>query len=454
MKWTEKKEVGIDVVRFLMYRQTRQKEIKPDFEAKAIYSLIDKKTSGDFAFKLLQLLLKNGGAKAQNRFALTLVGMFGDDRIVSPLEELAINAMNENCCATLGLHDSMESARALDRIMQAFRIKYPNVKNAAKESFDRIAGKMGMTTFELSDKMMPDFGFAGLNKKFKVGKEEYTAKIDKNMKLEYFDTDNKALKTLPKTVTEKLKNEFKEIGNQIREMVKQQKVNMENYLVIQRKWNKDDWEAFFLGNPLAFAFAQNFVWAAYDKNKIKQTFIINEDLSITDVKGKAVKLSEEKTGLVHPMDLTEAEKNEWKKYLSEKGIEPPFAQIERPVYTVADEDKGKTISYIFEDTSLNSATFKSRAEKLGWHRGSVVDAGEVSSYRKSYEDKQLEVFVKTEGMGVQLDFDSEVTLGEFYFIKQGSIVTGSYTYDEPRDEKDERSRENLPMFRKLFIRKR
>jgi hypothetical protein len=48
------------------------------------------------------------------------------------------------------------------------------------------------------------------------------------------------------------------------------------------------------------------------------------------------------------------------------------------------------------------------------------------------------VFVKTEGMGVQLDFDSQVTLGEFYFIKQGSIVTGSYTYDEPRDEKDER----------------
>jgi hypothetical protein len=35
------------------------------------------------------------------------------------------------------------------------------------------------------------------------------------------------------------------------------------------------------------------------------------------------------------------------------------------------------------------------------------------------------------------DFD-RVTLGEFYFIKQGSIVTGSYTYDEPRNENDER----------------
>jgi hypothetical protein len=338
----------------------------------------------------------------------------------------------------LGLYDSMESARALDKIMQAFRIKYPNVKNAAKESFDRIAWKMGMTTFELSDKMIPDFGFAGLSKKIKIGKEEYTAKIDKNMKLAFTDSENKVQKSLPKTATEKLKNEFKELGNQIRELVKQQKINMENYLVIQRKWNKEDWETFFLGNPLAFAFVQNFVWAVYEKNKIKITFCIDENLIITDVKGKAVKLSGEKIGLVHPMDLSEEENNEWKKYLSEKGIEPPFTQIERPVYTVAEDEKEKTISYMFEDTTLNSATFKSRAEKLGWRRGSVVDAGEVSSYRKSYDDKLLEVFVKTEGMGVQLDFDSQVTLGEFYFIKQGSIVTGSYTYDEPRDEKDER----------------
>jgi Leucine-rich repeat (LRR) protein len=438
LKWNDKKSVPIDVVRFLMYRQSRRKEIVLDFEAGAIYPLIDRKTSGDFAFKLLEMLLKNGGAKSQNRFALALVGILGDDRIVAPLEEIAINAMNENCCTTLGLHDSMESARALDRIMQAFRIKYPNVKNAAKEAFDRIAGKMGVTTFELSDRMMPDFGFGGLYKKFKIGKEEYTVKIDKNFKLVYMDAENKVLKSLPKAAAEKLKAEFKETGIKIKELAKQMKVNMENYLVMQRKWSKDDWEAFFFGNPLAFAFAQNFVWASYDKNKIKMSFIINEDLTASDVKDKTVKLTGTKIGLVHPMDLTGSERDEWKKCLSEKDVEPPFIQIERPVYTVADDEKGKSISFMFEETTLNCATFKSRAEKLGWRRGSVIDSGEVSSYRKSYEDKRIEVFIKTEGMGVQLDFDSEVTLCEFYFVKAGSIVTGSYTYDEPRNEDDDR----------------
>ena len=179
------------------------------------------------------------------------------------------------------------------------------------------------------------------------------------------------------------------------------------------------------------------VWAIYEKDKIK-TFCVNQDTSITDVKGIAIKLTGDKIGLVHPLDLSDTEKTEWQKFLTNIGIEQPFEQIERPIYVVSEEENAKTISYTFEDTTLNSATFKSRAEKLGWRRGSVVDAGEVSSYRKSYEDKQLEVFVKTEGMGVQLDFDSQVTLGEFYFIKQGSIVTGSYTYDEPRNEKDER----------------
>jgi hypothetical protein len=437
LKWNTGEELDVDAIRFLFYRQKTQTEIMIDPEARDVYSLIDRKSGGAFARAVLDCVLKNDKISSKTRFALSVIGSLGDKLVIPTLEKIAIEDKNINAIDTIGLLCSLDAARALDKIMQAFRIKYPNVKSAAKESFDRIAGKMGMTTFELSDKMIPDFGFAGLCKKFKIGKEEYTVKIDKNMKLVYNDSENKALKILPKT-TEKLKAELKEMGNHIREMVKQQKVNMENYLVIQRKWSKDDWETFFLCNPLAFAFAQNFVWAEYDKNKIKLTFSISEDLSIKDVKSKVVKLSGEKIGLVHPMDLCEAEKNEWNKYLSEKVIEPPFVQIERPVYIVADEEKEKTISYMFEDTTLNGLTFKSRAERLGWRRGSVVDSGEVSSYRKLYDEKHLEVFIKTKGLGVQSDIDNEVTLGEYYFVKLGSIVTGSYTYDEPRNEKDER----------------
>jgi predicted DNA-binding WGR domain protein/Leucine-rich repeat (LRR) protein len=437
LKWNDKKPIENEVVQFLFHRQTRQKEIIPDPEVKDIYPLIEKESGGEFAVSLLKLILKNGGAKAPNRFALSVVGLLGDDRIIEPLQKLAIESMNENSCATLGLHYTLESARALNKIMQVFRIKYPNVKSAAKESFDNIAGKMELTPSELSDKMIPDFGFTNLRKIFKVGKDDYAAKIGRTLKLEFLDTANKLLKGLPKGTADDIQKEFKEIGIQLKELVKQQKINMENYLVVQRKWNRADWEEFYLKNPLAFAFAQNLIWAVYEKDNVKATFTVNEDAKIVDAIGTPVSINGDKIGLVHPIDLNDKEKAEWTKFILDAGIEPPFEQINRLVFYVNSENKTKTSSFMFESASLYGLTFKSRAEKLGWRRGSVVDAGEVSSYRKAFENKEVETFIRLEGLGVQ-SYEENVTIGELFFVKTGSVVTGSYTYDEPRNEQDPR----------------
>ena len=84
--------------------------------------------------------------------------------------------------------------------------------------------------------------------------------------------------------------------------------------------------------------------------------------------------------------------------------------------------------------------FKNRAGKRGWRRGSVVDAGEVSSYRKLFVEDEVEVFVKLEGLNVQSWFDTEsrTTLREVFFVKPGAVEVGSYTYDEPRFDTDPR----------------
>jgi len=51
----------------------------------------------------------------------------------------------------------------------------------------------------------------------------------------------------------------------------------------------------------------------------------------------------------------------------------------------------------------------------------------------------VEVFIGTDGLNVQsFDYDEEVTLKDLFFVRPGAVVTGSYTYDEPRDESDDR----------------
>ena len=104
-----------------------------------------------------------------------------------------------------------------------------------------------------------------------------------------------------------------------------------------------------------------------------------------------------------------------------------------------DEERPRAKCFRFEDKELNSLTFKGRAERRGWRRGSVIDSGEVSAYRKVFPHDKIEVFIGTEGMNVTAYADDgEVTLKDLFFVRPGAVVTGSYTYDEPRDENDDR----------------
>src|SRR5262249_2585136 len=99
---------------------------------------------------------------------------------------------------------------------------------------------------------------------------------------------------------------------------------------------------------------------------------------------------------------------------------------------------GKKTLGDFADISLNGMTFKGRADRLGSTRGSVSDAGSIPSYFKSFPSAGVDVFLELEDMYVGIGMDAETTLQDAYFVRGGSVKTGSYTYDEPGDENDER----------------
>jgi len=426
-----------DAVRFLLYRQTRQAEIAIDPEARAPLALIDRAKSGPFASKLLALVLKNGGASAKTRFALALIGALGDDDVIAPLEKLAIDGRNENAVRTLGLLGTTEAARALDRILKAFRVKYPNVREAAQEAFDSIADRLGVTPFELADTMIPDFGFAKGRLAVAGTKPPLFVVIGGDQKLAYVDAKGAPVKP-PKSLAAKPKAALKALAEEIRQAAKQLAGNLEYYLIVRRRWKPAAFTAFFEGNPLARSFALGFVWGAYRGARLVQAFRLGDELR--DVAGTPVALGKDKDleiGMVHPLELSEADRGAWRAAMAD--ATPAFAQLDRPTFAVGEGERARAKCFRFEDRELPSQTFKGRAERRGWRRGSVVDGGEVSSYRKVFPHDQVEAFIKTGGLAVQsYGEDGEVTLKELFFVRPGSVVIGSYTYDEPRDEKDDR----------------
>lgn len=435
-----KKPLAPEAVRFLLHRQTRRSEIEVDPEARAVLALVDRGRSGDFAEKLLGLVQKNGGVMAKNRFALALVGRLGDERVIAPLEELALEKRNENAIRTLGLQDSEEAARALDRIAQAYRVKYPNCREAASEGFAAIAARRGLTPFELADAILPGFGLAPRGASTPLGKTGLRIFAGSDGKLALEDEKGKLLKSPPKAVGEKERSALKQLGKEVAAASKRLAASLQYYLIVQRRWTIPAWQAFFLEHPLAHALARGLVWGSYGREGLERSFRIERGGALRDLAGAEVKLAKGvELGLVHPLDLDAEALEGWRHALEAAGVTPPFLQLERPIATLPDEEREKKISFRFEDREVSCGTFKGRAERLGWRRGSVVDSGAVSAYRKLYPQDQIEVFIKTENLGVQtMDWESEVTLKELFFVRAGSVLTGSYTYDEPRDEQDAR----------------
>ena len=66
VRFKDGEPLGKEAVRFLLYRQSRAKEIRPDVEAKPLYAMIDRKSSGDFAVEILKELFGLQGRRQRS----------------------------------------------------------------------------------------------------------------------------------------------------------------------------------------------------------------------------------------------------------------------------------------------------------------------------------------------------------------------------------------------------
>jgi Leucine-rich repeat (LRR) protein len=438
--WLNGEELSDREMNYLFYRQNREKKIAPERELRAALKHIDREKSGDFAFALFEHLMANGGPAAKNRSVLTLACMLGDDRLVEPLENFTIRRNNEACPTALGLIGSDSALRGLDHIMKHFKVKYPNVKGAALTAFNKVADDRGASYYELADSIISTFGFDGLSRAITIGDTVYTLRISDTLKLVYRDEEKgKTVKTLPKAASPELKEEMKALAKNIRENAKDVLANLEQYLVIQRKWKRADWESFFLNHPLLFAMVPGLVWGVYKEDKLRAAFRISSAGEFLNADGDEIDrdLINGEIGLVHPLDMNPDELDAWKEHLVDYEIKQPFSQLDRDIHTLKEEEVNFAFCNRFADKVVSESAFKSRTEKRSWRRGSVVDGGGVDNYYKTFEKAGIEAFIELQGMCVS-SIGEPAELKELYFVKQGTVITGSYTYDSPRSEGDSR----------------
>jgi len=216
----------------------------------------------------------NSEQAASDRWALTLGGLLGDNRIIPPLlsriHDWCENSrckLAEYAAQAISLLPGNEPLMVLDTLANRYRSKFKmSARPARKPSMPPkhtryYAGRTG-------DMVVPDFGFDAEGiRHFEWEGGRASAELNTDLKLVWFDPETgKSLKALPSNAPEEIKIEVKTLTKMLREAVKSQIARLEMTLVRQRRWAAARWRELFEIHPLLRAFASNLVWGVYDCN--------------------------------------------------------------------------------------------------------------------------------------------------------------------------------------------
>ncbi len=431
-----------NLLAFLISRQSKHKTISAAPDVIPLLALIDRGNSSPFAAALVEQFL-NSNQAAADRWALALGGLLGDSRIITLLLprindwcENSRHKLAEYAAQAISLVPGNEPLMVLDTLANRYRSKFKNVGKACAEAFKAAATVRGITTDELGDLVVPDFGFDSEGiRRLEWNGGGASAELGADFKLTWFDPEtDKAWKALPASAPEEIKTEVKTLTKLLREAVKGQTARLEMTLVRQRRWPVARWRELFENHPLLRSFASNLVWGVYDGGGILlRTFRRYPNGLLADAAGALEELPESDTmiGMVHPLELDAASLEAWRAHLGRFKVKAPFPQIDRPVELLNPLHGNRRSITLTDKKSASAGTFRSRAEKRGWNRGSVIDAGGISSYYKIYPGAGVEVILPTDNFWVGFDPMDTIELGAAYFVKAESVERGSYVYNEP-----------------------
>jgi hypothetical protein len=414
--------LSLDMVRFLLYRMEREKEVRIEMEAQPLLRLIDRSRSGAFAASLFQLYNDNGG-DATLRYLMVLSAILGDDAVAAQLRtslQFWIDTkrfkMAEHGVSALALHGSHQSLREVEFLSRKYRIRKPMVGAAALAAMQNTATAMGISVHELGDRIIPDFGFQGRYKFFEVKNDVYRAYMDRNFKPAYINENNRPLKAIPAATSSEIRESFKVLPKEMAGSVKLQSLRLEHFLVIQRKWSTAQWQQLFLQHPIMFVYATRLAWGLFDEEEqLITSFYCREDAALLTLVDTVITLPENATvRLLHPVYLDAATLQQWQRKFSDLQIIPVFPQLERPVAALQPQQAYITLVHDFEDISMESEMLNRYLQQKGWKLSEGSDGKYLYAYHKTDDEHQLEVIVE---MSSVYKADSSLyKLGKLYFI--------------------------------------
>jgi hypothetical protein len=381
-----------------------------------VREMVEPASLGRFSWSVF-LAWMAGGYQKDGGWAITQLGLFGDDEVARKLSALvrvwpgegghARAAVGLDVLATIG---SDVSLMHLNRIAET--AKFKGLKDNAKERITLIAESRGLSQEELADRLVPDLGLEDDGtlwldfgpRRFQVGFDELLAPVVR-------DENGAVLRALAKPNAKDDPAKAKAAGERWKvlkkdatEASKTQIRRIELAMVRRRRWDSETFDTIFVQHPLMWHVARRLVWAVFTKSgTLVETFRIAEDRTLADANDDAYTISpiDEQSdrciGIPHPLQLGAELVAAWGQTLADYELLQPFAQVGREIYTITDAEK--TEPALKRQTNIRCHFGKILSlEYKGWVKGEAQDGGSINYLTKSLCDGRLARLQLTEGL--------------------------------------------------------
>ncbi len=374
----------------------------------------------NFSLEVLGRWLE-AGAAAKQKWVLYAAAIHGGYAVRTTLlhyikewSEHARGAIAAEAVRAIAFAGTAEALMEVDHMARKFKNR--QVRAAAADALGQAADALHITTEELADRIVPNLGFdESLCRIFDYGTRQFRVYLTPALELEIFEGEKK-LKNLPKPGTkddpetaEASAKAFKEMKKQLKNTITAQKQRLEYALLCPRTWTAQGWQDLFVKNPVMHCFAIGLIWGTYDADGMLQdTFRYMEDGTFNTPDEEEYTLPEDAViGLLHPVELDAQTLEAWQQQLEDYEIIQPFPQLDRAVFTLAQEEHGQTDVRRFAGRTLNNLTLLGRMTKYGWNKGMAQDAGffyEFERHDMIRREKTADGAVRNVGFHTELRF--------------------------------------------------
>ncbi|QKG20389.1 DUF4132 domain-containing protein [Actinomadura verrucosospora] len=329
---------------------------------------------------------REAGNPPRDRWAMTQLGRTGDDatvRLLTPvIRAWPGEGGHKNAVNGLGVLAEIGSDVALMHLHGiAQKVKFKGLKAEAEARIREVADRLGLTTEQLADRLVPTFGLdAAGTMVLDYGPRRFVVGLDEHLAPFVSDEDGKRRKALPKPgakddpeLAPAAHQRFAALKKDLRAAASGQLVRLEQAMVTRREWTPAEFGDFIVRHPLVRHIARRLVWIAQDGGTAA-AFRVAEDGTFADAGDDAFALPERaRVRIAHPLHLDGA-LEAWSEVFADYEIIQPFPQLNRPVRTLDEQQRGGGRLERFEGLKVPFGKVLGLV-KRGWARGEPQDAG-------------------------------------------------------------------------------